>query len=102
MGYPATYYIMPEHHIRLSGDRTELLFEQHLPGVLKDDLNVEVMEESVCMDFKPEGKNPVSRCFSLPYLVDPSTAEGSFKDGVLMLRVKLQEVLMSGKRIDLE
>ncbi len=102
MAYPTTYYVMPEHHTQLSDDRSELIFEQHLPGVTKEDLNVEVLEESVCMDFKPEGKQAVSRCYSLPYLVDPSTATGSFKDGVLTLRVKLQEVLITGKRVSLD
>ena len=33
MAYPATYYVIPEHHTYLSDDRTELIFEQHLPLV---------------------------------------------------------------------
>jgi HSP20 family molecular chaperone IbpA len=102
MGYPSTYYVMPEHHIRLSDDKSEIVFDQHLPGVRKDDLNVEVLEGSICMEFQPEGKDVVSRCYSLPYAVDPSTAAGEFRDGVLHLRVKLRESLVPGKRISFE
>lgn len=101
MAYPANYYVIPEHHIRLTDDRTELVFEQHLPGVSKDDINVEVLEESVCLDFKAQGKDPVARCYSLPYLVDPSSATGEFKDNRLEIRARLQEVLRTGKRVDL-
>jgi len=75
--YPPNYYIIPEHHIRLSDDRTELMFEQHLPGVRREELNVEVLEKSICLNFQPVGKDPISRCYSLPYRVVPTTAEGA-------------------------
>lgn len=101
MAYPAKYYVIPEHHISLSDDRTELLFEQHLPEVSKDDLNVEVLEQSVCLEFRAKGMDPVSRCYSLPYHVVPSTARGCFKDGRLEVRAKMQEPLGSGKRLEL-
>lgn len=101
MAYPSQYYVIPEHHMRLSDDRTELVFEQHLPGVRKSDLKVEVLEQSVCLDFKAEGKQPMSRCYSLPYHVEPSTAAGDFKDGRLEVRVRLRDALGTGKTLDL-
>jgi len=99
--YPPNYYIIPEHHIRLSDDRTELMFEQHLPGVRREELNVEVLEKSICLNFQPVGKDPISRCYSLPYRVVPTTAEGAFREGRLEIRVRLEDVLGSGKRLEL-
>lgn len=101
MGYPAMYYVIPEHQMYLSDDRTELVFDQHLPQVRKEDLNIEVLEKSICLDFKVEGKPRMARCFSLPYDVDPSTAEGDFNDGVLTVRAKLRTSPFPGKKLAL-
>jgi len=102
MAYPSQYYVIPEHHIRLSDDRTELLFEQHLPDVRKNDLKVEVLVESICLDFRPEGKERVSRCYSLPYQVVPSEASGDFTDGRLFVRARLRHPPGVGKTLDLQ
>lgn len=99
MAYPQTYYVIPEHHMYLSDDRTELVFDQHLPNVRKEDLNIEVLEKSICLDFKAEGKEPVARCFSLPYDVDPSTASGDFDNKVLIVRAKLRTAPFPGKKL---
>ncbi len=101
MAYPPAYYVIPEHHIRLSDDRTELVFDQHLPNVSKDDLSVEVLEESICLDFRAAGKEMVSRCFPLPYAVDPSTAVGEYRDNVLTVRAKLRDTLSPGAKLAL-
>jgi HSP20 family molecular chaperone IbpA len=101
MGFPQTYYVIPEHHTYLSDDRAELVFDQHLPNVRKDDLNLEVLEKSICLDFKAEGKEPVSRCYALPYDVDPSTAEADFDNNVLRVRARLRSPPFPGKKLSL-
>jgi HSP20 family molecular chaperone IbpA len=101
MSYPATYYVIPEHHMLLSDDKTELVFDQHLPTVRKEDQNIEVLEKSICLDFRIKGKEPVARCFSLPYDVDPSTAEADFTNNVLTIRAKLRAAPYPGKKIAL-
>ena len=78
-----------------------MIFDQHLPLVRKEDLNVEVLEKSICVDFKAEGKEPVARCYALPYQVEPDTAAGEFKDHMLRIRVAIAEELAAGKRVDL-
>jgi HSP20 family molecular chaperone IbpA len=98
MAYPQTYYIIPEHHMYLSDDRAFLVFDQHLPQVRKEDLNVEVLEKSICLDFKGEGREPVSRCFALPYDVDPSTAVVTFENQVLRAKIKLESAPFPGSK----
>lgn len=95
------YYVIPEHHIALSDDRTELVFEQHLPNVRREQLSVEVLEQSICLEFQPDDGQPVSRCYGLPYHVVPSEAKGSFRNGRLEIRVKLRDFLGMGTRLDL-
>lgn len=99
MAYPATYYVIPEHHIYLSDDRTQLVFDQHLPGVRKEDLNAEVLEKSICLSFRAEGKEPVDRCYALPYDVDPDTAEAEFDNSVLRVRARLRTAPFPGKKV---
>ncbi len=77
------------------------MFDQHLPMVRKDNLNVEVLEKSICLDFKAEGRERMARCYSLPYEVDPSTAEGSFDNNVLTVRAKLLTAPFPGKKLSL-
>ena len=101
MGYPQTYYVIPEHHMYLSNDRSELMFEQHLPLVKKEDLRVEILERSICLDFKGEGREPVSRCYSLPYDVIPSEADASFDNTVLRIRAKLRTTPYPGRELPL-
>jgi HSP20 family molecular chaperone IbpA len=43
----------------------------------------------------------MARCFSLPYDVDPSTAEGEFKDELLTVRAKLRTAPFPGKKLAL-
>ena len=95
------YYVIPEHHMALSDDRTELVFEQHLPNVRREQLNVEVLEQSICLDFQPDDAPSVSRCYGLPYHVVPSEAKGSFSNGRLEVRVKLRDILGMGSRLKL-
>jgi HSP20 family molecular chaperone IbpA len=95
------YYVIPEHHMFLSDDRTELVFEQHLPDVRREQLNVEVLEQSICLEFTPEGGQPVSRCYGLPYHVVPSEAKGKFAGGRLEIRVRLRDALGTGSRLEL-
>jgi HSP20 family molecular chaperone IbpA len=85
----------------LSDDRSELVFDQHLPGVMKDDVKVEVLEKSICLEFKSPSRVTVSRCYGLPYAVDPGTAKGEFQDFDLRVRVRLKEMLGEGRSLEL-
>lgn len=95
------YYVIPEHHMALSDDRTELVFEQHLPDVRREQLSVEVLEQSICLEFTPDGGQPVSRCYGLPYHVVPSEAKGTFVGNRLVIRARLRDVLGMGNRLEL-
>ena len=97
-GYPAGYYIMPDHVVRLSTDRKKISIMQPLPGAKKGDINVEVNENGFCLDFTPEGKDPVHRCYVVGYDIDPATAESALKDGVLTIKASLAEKHM-GKKV---
>jgi HSP20 family molecular chaperone IbpA len=98
MGQSVLDYVIPEHHMYLSDDRTELVFEQRLPLVRKEDVNIEVLEKSICLDFRVEGRR-MARCYSLPYDVDPATAEGSLHNEVLTVRARLRTAPFPGKKL---
>jgi HSP20 family molecular chaperone IbpA len=100
-GYPSDYYVMPDHKIRLSEDRKEVWISQPLPMVKKNDLNIEVHKKGFCLDFNPEKKNPVHKCFNLAYEVDPDSASAEFKDGVLMIKANLSKV-HEGKQVNID
>ncbi|WP_019176606.1 Hsp20/alpha crystallin family protein [Methanomassiliicoccus luminyensis] len=100
MATPSTYYLVPEHRTRLSEDRTELIFEQHLPMVRKEDLRVEALDTSLFLNFKAEGSGPMSRCYALPYPVDPSTAFAELRDSVLTVRIRLHQPVGPGVQVE--
>lgn len=99
-GYPADYYVMPDHMIRLSDDRKQLWIMQPLPGVNKKDLNVEIHDKGFCLDFKPEKKQAVHKCWHLAYEVDPDTAKAEYKNGLLTIMADLKSEHM-GKSIEI-
>lgn len=101
MAKPSTYYVIPEHHMYLSDDRTELIFDQHLPGVRKNEIRAEVLEKSICLSMRSPGNIPVSRCYALPYSVEEETAVGDFRDEVLRIRVRLKEPMGPSREIEL-
>lgn len=77
----------------------------YLPGVKAEDLNIQVVNESVTIqgEFKPSADDKASfilqelptgkfyRTIHLPEQLDSSKAEASFKDGVLKLHVPKAE-----------
>ncbi|NLI73241.1 MAG: hypothetical protein GX369_00500 [Euryarchaeota archaeon] len=95
------YYVIPEHHFALSDDRTELIFEQHLPRVSRDQINVEVLEQSICLEFQPYDGPLLSRCYGLPYHVIPSESKGTFLDGRLEIKARLRDALGIGSKLEL-
>jgi len=90
-GYPADYYVMPDHKIMLSDDRTEVWVIQPLPLVKKNDLNLEIHDKGFCLDFNPEKRSPVHKCIHLAYTLDTDSAEATFEEGVLRIKAKLKE-----------
>lgn len=97
-GYPADHYVTPEPQSRLSDDRSKLIIKQELPGVRKDDVDVDVHENGWCLEFTPSrGKQPVHRCRTLRYEVDPSGAVAEWKDGVLFLAIPISEHMTGTK-----
>jgi len=64
---------------------------QPLPLVKKSDLSVEIHKNGFCLDFNPERKNPVHKCITLMYEMDPNTTTASFEDGVLTITADFVE-----------
>jgi HSP20 family molecular chaperone IbpA len=101
MALSSTYYVIPEHHMYLSDDRTELIFDQHLPGVRNTEIRAEVLEKSICLNLRSPGNINVSRCYALPYSVEPETAVGDFRDEVLHIKVRLKEPMGPSREVEL-
>lgn len=100
-GYPVNRYVMPTHQVMLSDDRKLVYVMQPLPGVSKDDLRVEIHNKGMCLDFAPQKKNPVHKCFPLTYTIDADTAKAEFKDGVLTVSAKLKDT-GGGKELSID
>lgn len=87
-------------------DNNEVVLKAELPGVSKEDLEVDVTEDAVTISGEKKKEEKVekkdyyrfersfgsfSRSFSLPAGVQSSDAKASFKDGVLEIKVPKKE-----------
>jgi HSP20 family protein len=87
-------------------DDNEVVLKAELPGVSKEDLEVDVTEDAITISGEKKKEEKVerkdyyrlersfgsfSRSFSLPAGVQSSDARASFKDGVLEIKVPKKE-----------
>ena len=81
----------------------ELAMTMELPGIDIDRLDVKIEPKSVRLTYEPQEETPPSdgrylkqerdnlrftRSFTLPYTVEPAEADGSYRDGMLTLKLK--------------
>lgn len=58
-----------------------------VPGVTRDQLNVQIESSTVRVETTPEAKRRYQAMYELPREVDPDACEAKLQDGVLTLRL---------------
>lgn len=73
-----------------------------LPGVNKEDIELEVFDDRV-LHLKVNGEKKIDRVIQLPQIVDPESIKAKANNGILEVTVKTkEEKKKEGKKIDIE
>lgn len=83
--------------VAVDHDRKKYHIEIELPGVRKDQIELEVGERSFCVR-APRNDIVFNACYTLGHTVDSSKVEASFDAGLLKVNVPLKDAL-GGKKV---
>lgn len=72
-----------------------------LPGVKKEDVELEVMENGFCLKGK-RGEKEISGCWMLGHSVDPERVMARYEMGLLDITMPLKNPLVKGKKIEIQ
>ncbi|MEM2922510.1 MAG: archaeal heat shock protein Hsp20 [Candidatus Bathyarchaeia archaeon] len=102
---------MPKHRLEVKAEREPLIdtideddqikVVAEVPGVEKDDINLEYAENSLIISVDTE-KRKYYKEVELPEQVDPETAKASYRNGVLEITVKKKKVKPKGQKIRID
>ncbi|MEM2589331.1 MAG: Hsp20/alpha crystallin family protein [Candidatus Bathyarchaeia archaeon] len=81
-------------------DDEKYIVEIELPGVTKENINLEVAETSICLN-APRNDVEYFGCWIFAHEVKPKQAKASFKNGLLTVTVPLAEP-MKGVKVPIE
>jgi len=72
-----------------------------LPGVKKDNIELEVMENGLCIRGK-KGEKDISGCWMLAHPVNVDSVNARYNEGLLDITMPMKNPLREGKKIDIE
>lgn len=91
--------IMPCMYI--NHDHEAYYARMELPGVNKDDIDLEVMENGLCINGK-KGEKDIAGCWMLAHPVNVEEAKASYNQGLLDIKLPMKHPLKGGKKIDIQ
>ncbi|MFW3147016.1 MAG: Hsp20/alpha crystallin family protein [Thermoplasmatota archaeon] len=97
--YPDSDVTMPCLYI--NHDLEKYYAQVELPGVRKEDIHLEVMENGFCLKGK-RGEKEISGCWMLGHPVDAEKVKAKYDTGLLDIVMPLKNPLTNGKRIEIE
>jgi HSP20 family protein len=71
-----------------------------LPGVKKENIELEVMENGLCIKGK-KGEKDIAGCWMLAHPVNVETVKANYNEGLLDIVLPMKNPLRSGKRIEI-
>lgn len=87
---PEYIEICPE--ISADHDETQYHIEVELPGVKKDDIDLEVGDSSFCIK-APKGDIGYNACYTLAHQIDTSKVDAKFENGLLTINAPFMQPL---------
>jgi len=85
----------------MNHDMENYYAQVELPGVKKDDIVLEVMENGLCLKGK-KGEGDIAGCWMLAHPVSVDSVKARYESGLLDIVLPLKNKLKDGKRVDIE
>ena len=88
------YEVFPD----ISADHDEEMYhiEIELPGIKKEDIDLEMTETALCIK-APKGDMSYNACYTLAHTIDVSKVSTTFENGLLTILAPFQHSLRSTK-----
>ncbi len=90
--------VTPE--VTVDHDDKMFYIDVELPGVAKENVDLSVGEQSICVEASRDDTVYMS-CFSLAHTVDESKARAKYENGLLRIEIPFK-ALLKAKRIQIE
>ncbi len=91
--------VLPE--VCVDHDKEKYHIEIELPGVKKEDIDLEVGEDSLCIR-APREDAVYSACYSLAHSVDTGDVSARFDNGLLTVKAAFKHPIKVGVKIPVE
>ena len=75
--------------------------EIELPGVRKEDIDIEVMENGMCISGK-RGETELSGCWLLTHQIKVDEVKARYEEGILDIDLPLKNPLKRGRKVKVE
>ena len=85
----------------INHDLEKYYAQVELPGVQKEDIDLEVMENGFCIKGK-RGEKEISGCWMLGHPVNVEEAKAKYDTGLLDIVMPLKNPLVKGKKVNIE
>ncbi|MCX9010457.1 MAG: Hsp20/alpha crystallin family protein [Candidatus Methanoperedens sp.] len=82
-------------------DKENYQIEIELPGVKKEDIDLEVGEDALCVR-APKEDIVYSACYSLAHSVDTGKVSARFNDGLLTIKAAFKHPIHVGVKVPIE
>jgi len=80
----------------ITHDDKQYILEVELPGVSKENIELDATEESLCVKGTREDIE-YTVCWSFAHAVDPKKAEAEYKEGILTLKLPFRRSIKTSK-----
>ena len=91
--------IMPCMYI--NHDHEAYYAQMELPGVKKEDIELEVMENGLCISGK-KGEKDIAGCWMLAHPVNVDETSAKYNEGLLDIKMPMKNPLKGGKKVNIE
>lgn len=85
----------------MNHDMENYYAQVELPGVRKEDIVLEVMENGLCLKGR-KGESDIAGCWMLAHPVAVDSVKARYESGLLDIILPLKNKLKDGKRVEIE
>jgi HSP20 family protein len=85
----------------ITNDLEKYNAQVELPGVKKEDIELEVMDNGLCIRGK-KGENKISGCWMLNHQIAKGSVKANYESGLLDIEMPFKKPLKGGRKVKIQ